>query len=202
MEDFAGALPFDKGGLELDDNDAHVVAPHARPLRGRRQAVVARLLTDLRETDPLPQAVPDEVYGLLVRHHVPDPVACQDDELVAIVDLGRRYLGQRRDGLRLRGQVPPLLVLHVPEGPAQIQAPVHPALCDEAPSGCDARVLVRVCELVVPGAPTPRPSGTARTESRRRWLLSAARRRSAPPPRCTPPRALRRRRCPGAPPAS
>jgi hypothetical protein len=126
---------------EIDDDDGDVVgaAPRERQLGEQRGGLGAPLL-------PAPaEAGARHLAGGLVADHVPQPVAGQDQALVAVGEVGHRHLGHRA---HVRLEVP------IPDGAGHGQDAQHArALPEDDPParGLDPLLLVGAVGLVVRG---------------------------------------------------
>lgn len=83
--------------VEVHQQSRHVVATHAATdINPRRQQSVQQLLRDLRQVSPLCpyrwQPLPAEIHNLLIRLHLPDPVAAHDDELIVRAQFYFNYI--------------------------------------------------------------------------------------------------------------
>mmetsp|Transcript_9563 Transcript_9563/g.23008 ORF Transcript_9563/g.23008 Transcript_9563/m.23008 type:complete len:246 (-) Transcript_9563:999-1736(-) len=153
----ARAVQAARSQVELHYQRRHVVAANpAALLRVPCQAVVHELAGYVREgAFGLANALLHKVNRVLVAHHVPDPIAGQDQELVAGTDCLGQHIRLRSDDLVFPGQLSVALVLEVPNGAAQVQVPVDPAdaadLREKAPGSLYARLLRVLRRFVVSG---------------------------------------------------
>merc|ERR1740124_1387192 len=125
-------------------------ASHTAPMSRRRGGGVFVLRRRHRRPAVLEQVGHLANY-LLRRHHVPNAVARQDDELVGGVSLEGPDLGEGRHGLPLRRLRLAPFVHKISDGARYREVAVYPAELDLAAGGEDALLLLGVVRLVVVG---------------------------------------------------